>query len=189
MRASSTPMIGSWRPCAMNARRTLTVGQARAPALEHGDEPGEGEYPGGRGPVGAEPERVAHHGAHREAAEHGLRGTQAGALPQLVVQRRQLAVGRVERLGVGIADTRHEVPVKAGRALQAQRSARRDDVQAPVGVERVGERKQVGLVGAAAVMEHEQAGGLAGSGPLAIGQRAHCRCIIAEPACNTPLYQ
>ena len=131
-RANSTSMIGSWRPWAMNAR--VSRAQVRLPALDGGDEAREGEDPGGRRAVGTEPERVAHHRAHREAAEHGALGRDAGALPQRVVERAELAVRGVERVGVRVADARHDVPVVARPAGELERRARRDDVQAPLGV-------------------------------------------------------
>ena len=46
-------------------------------------------------------------------------------------------------------------------------------MQAALGVEHVGQAEQVLLVGAAAVVEHEQAGRLARGGALAKDQRAH----------------
>ena len=60
-------------------------------------------------------------------------------------------------LGVGVADAGNDVPVVARQAGERQRGARRDDVQAAFRVERVGEAEQVVLVGAAAVVEDEQA--------------------------------
>ena len=80
-------------------------------------------------------------------------------------------VGGAERVGSGIADARHDVPVLARPAGDVQRPARRDDVQPPLGVEHVGEAEQVVLVGAAAVVEDEQALGRAGGGALAVDQR------------------
>ena len=46
-------------------------------------------------------------------------------------------------------------------------------MQPPLRVEHVAEPEQVVLVGAAPVVEHEQAGRVPGGRPLAIGQRAH----------------
>jgi hypothetical protein len=65
--------------------------------------------------------------------------------------------------------------VVAGPARELQRRARRDDVQPPLRVEHVGEAEQVVLVGAAAVVEDEEAGRLAVGGALAedeVGHRA-----------------
>ena len=56
----------------------------------------------------------------------------------------------------------------AGRARQLQRRPRRDDVQPAPRVEHVGEAEQVALVGAAAVMEDEQALGLVGGRALKV---------------------
>ena len=75
-RAKPTSMTGSARPCAMKtARRPRQIG---LPALDLGHEAGEGEDAGRRRAVRAEAERVAHHRAHREAAEHGLLRRQPG---------------------------------------------------------------------------------------------------------------
>ena len=70
-----------------------------------------------------------------------------------------------ERLGIGKADARHDVPVRAARR-QRQRRARAEAVEAALGVERVEQRHQVELVGAAAVEEDERALGLAGGAAL-----------------------
>ncbi len=84
-------------------------------------------------------------------------------------KRGELAVGGVEGVVVGVADARHDVPVVAGPARELQRRPRGDDVQPPLRVEHVGEAEQVVLVRAAAVVEDEQAGGVAAGGPLAVG--------------------
>ena len=170
-------MIGSLAPVRDEDLQLRPAGEVALPALHDGDEPGEGKDPRRRRPVGAEPERVAHHRPHREAAEHGALGADARALEQLVVEGRQLPVRGVERLRIRIADPRHDVPVVAGRARQRQRRTRRGDVQAPFAVERVGERQQVELVGAAPVMEDEQALRRAVGRPLAIRQRTHATTL------------
>ena len=89
------------------------------------------------------------------------------------MQLRERAVGGVERVVVGVADARHDVPVVPGPAGELERRARGHDVQAPLRVEHVGEPEQVVLVGAAPVMEHDQAGGIAVRRPLAVLERAH----------------
>src|SRR6185503_11471547 len=48
-----------------------------------------------------------------------------------------------------------------------------DEVQPPLRVEHVGEAEQIVLVRAAAVMEDDQAGGVAAGQPLAVDQGAH----------------
>ena len=58
----------------------------------------------------------------------------------------------------------------ARQAGERQRGARRDDVQAALGVERVSEAEQVVLVGATAVVEYEQAFRLARRRPLTVSQ-------------------
>jgi hypothetical protein len=57
-------------------------------------------------------------------------------------------------------------------AGQLQRRARRHDVQAALRVEHVGEPEEVVLVGAAAVVEDEQAGGIAVGGALTVHEVA-----------------
>ncbi len=79
----------------------------------------------------------------------------------------------MERVVVGVADARHDVPVVAGPARELQRRARGHDVQPPLRVEHVGEAEQVVLVGAAAVVEDDQAGGVAVRRPLAMDELAH----------------
>ena len=125
----------------MNARSAGPAREVGLPAVDDRDEAREREDPGRRRAVGAQAERVAHHRAHREAAEHRPLRRDAGALPQLVVEGGELRVGGVEGVGVGIADARHDVPVVAGPARQRQRRARRDDVQPPLRVEHVAERR------------------------------------------------
>ena len=75
--------------------------------------------------------------------------------------------------GSGIADPRDEVPVKTGRTRQLQRRANADGVQPALGVERVGEREQVVLVGAAAVVEDQETARRGRGGTLLIGERSH----------------
>jgi hypothetical protein len=79
----------------------------------------------------------------------------------------------MEGLGVRVADARDDVPVVPGPTRQRQRCAWGDDVQAACRIEDVGEREQVMLVGPAAVMEHEQSFGVAGSWTLLEYERAH----------------
>jgi hypothetical protein len=78
----------------------------------------------------------------------------------------------VEGLGVGIADARDDVPVVA-RSAEGERRARGDDVESPLRVEVVPEREQIGLVGATAVMEHEEPCRGADGRPLAVCQIGH----------------
>ena len=73
---------------------------------------------------------------------------------------------------VRVPDARDDVPVVAGPAGEPKRRAGRDHVQPALGIEDVAERKQVVLVRAAPVMEHEQALGVAGRGPLEEGELA-----------------
>ena len=54
---------------------------------------------------------------------------------------------------------------------QPERAAQRDPEKALVRIERVEKRKEIVLIGTAAVEEHEQARRLAGRGPGAANQR------------------
>lgn len=56
-----------------------------------GMNPGESEDPGRGGARGAQDERVAHHRAHREPAQHGPLGAEAGALEQASWKATRLA--------------------------------------------------------------------------------------------------
>ena len=67
---------------------------------------------------------------------------------------------------VRIADPRHDVPVRAARR-QRQRPTGAVPVQPPPGVEHVEQRKEIVLVGAAAVEEDERTGRIARGGALA----------------------
>ena len=102
------------------------------------------------------------------------------------MERGQRLERGTEAVGVGIADARHPIPVIARRARQRQRGAGRHQVQPPLGVKRVAEPEHVSLVGSAAVVEHQQPGGIPRSGPLAEaeagrhGERASSR--VARPS-------
>jgi hypothetical protein len=61
--------------------RGSAAGEFGRPALDDGLKAEEREDPGWRGTVRAEAAGVADHRAHREAAEDGVRGADAGALP------------------------------------------------------------------------------------------------------------
>ena len=74
-------------------------------------------------------------------------GVDAGALPELVVKVGEPGIRLVERVRVGIPDTRDHVPVVPRQAGERQRCTRRDHVQAALRVERVSQAEQVVLVG------------------------------------------
>ena len=114
----------------------------------------------------AEAERPAHHRSLGEAAEDER-------LLQAVEPAGQELEARPERLGVGRRDPREPVPVRAARR-QRERAARRDAEQPPLRIERVEERVEVVLVGAAPVQEDERSLRLAGCGPLP-ELKAHAR--------------
>jgi hypothetical protein len=76
--------------------------------------------------------------------------------------------------------------VVARGTRQRQRGARRHDVEPLLGVEHVGGAEQVALVGPAAVVENEQAGGVAGGRPLADDQIAHSPTFAVRRAARGP---
>ena len=77
------------------------------------------------------------------------------------MERRELFVRALERVGIRVADPRHDIPVVPRPARKLERRSGRDDVEPALRIEHVGEREQIVLVGAAPVMEDEQAGRLA----------------------------
>ena len=85
----------------------------------------------------------------------------------------QLLVGRSEAVRLRVAHARHHVPVVAGPARQRERGPGRDHVEAALRVEHVAQRDQVVLVGAAAVVEHQQPLGVAFRRPLLEAEWAH----------------
>jgi hypothetical protein len=87
------------------------------------------------------------------------------------VQLGQGGASGLEALAIGVADAGHQVPVVAGRSRQGQGPARRDDAQSPLRIEGIGEPEQIALVGAAAVVEHEQAPGVSVGRPFQVNER------------------
>ena len=68
--ANSIPMTGSLRPWATKAPVPRRSSKRGCPVLHRRHEAAEGEDPGDRRTLAAQRHRVAHHRAHREAAEH-----------------------------------------------------------------------------------------------------------------------
>ena len=130
------------------------------PAVDGRDEPAQRDDPGRRWATIAEPERVRHDRALGEAADDGALPRHAGGLVDALQEAVEQRVGLRERLRVGEAHARHDVPVAAARR-QEQRPAGRHADEPALGIEHVEERGEVVLVGAAAVQEHERALGLA----------------------------
>ena len=130
-------------------------------ALDDGDEPGERDDPRGPRPARPESERVRHHRALREAAEHRSLRRDPGLGGQVVEPARCEIERRPERRGVGEADLADDVPVRAA-GRQRERPARRDSDQPPLGVEHVEQRVEVVLARTAAVEEDERPVRLAG---------------------------
>ena len=94
-------------------------------------------------------------------------------------QSERSCVARVERVVVREADARDDVPVRAA-GRQRERRARRVAVQALPRIERVEQREEVVLVGAAAVQEDESALRLADRRALAA--RSRLTCASSSPA-------
>ena len=68
---------------------------------------------------------------------------------------RQLGVCAPERVRIGVADARDDIPVLSGEARNRQRPSGGDDMQATLRVEHVGQTEQVLLVRAAAMVEDQ----------------------------------
>ena len=149
-------MTGSRRPWVMNTPMCRAVGQGRLPPLHSRDEARERENARRCRPPARQPERVAHHGAHGEAAEDGALRADAGVLPHPVVEVGELGEGGVKGVGIRVADAGDDVPVVSRQARERQRCPRCGDVQAAPRVERIGKSEQIVLIGATAVVKDEQ---------------------------------
>ena len=165
-------MTGSLRPWWMRTGGPRRLSRSGVPALDGRHEAAQGEDRRRRRAALAEPDRVGHHRAHRETTEHGPLPADAARAKQLVAEAGQRLVGVANVSRSGKPTRSHRVPVPAaGRhrhvALRrdvsgVERGARRDAEKAPLGVERVEQAVEVALVGAAAVVEDQRPGGLAG---------------------------
>ncbi len=85
-RANSTEITGSRLPWAMNTGRPRRPARSGSHPATVGMKPDKREDPRRHGPRAVQPQRVAHHCAHREPAQHRLCGRQPRARPQLVVR-------------------------------------------------------------------------------------------------------
>ncbi len=110
--------------------RAAVAGQVRVPALDRGDEAGEGEDPGRGRAVGVQPQGVAHHRAHREPAEHGRgrAGSRSGPRARRAAEPgRRGRRGRCpgpdsRRAGRGTSGSR-EIPAAAAARAERRRAA------------------------------------------------------------------
>ena len=133
-------------------RESLEVGDVELEAVDSGQKAGERDDRGRAFRRAApEAERPAHHGALREAAEH--RPLERNG--ERVEPGRRRLERRPEGCRVGRRDPAERVPVRAS-GRKRERPARREPEQTPLGIERVEEREEVALVGAAAVEENER---------------------------------
>ena len=174
-RAKPISMTGSLRPCAMRTRSALAAGELGLPAVDRRDEAGEGEDRRGRRAAGPEAERVAHHRAHREAAEDGLLRAAGRSAPtarrgrrRACRRRRGTCRGRGSRRAARRTSGCPGQPgIVSGARGVTTWSRCSGSSTSPSG-------EQVVLVGAAAVVEDEQPLGRAGGGgPLAEDEVAH----------------
>ena len=103
----------------------------------------------------AKSERPRHHRALREAAEHRALDAQLVGFEERV----QPAAGELgrwqKRAGIREADPHHLIPVCASRRKR-QRPAGKHHHQPALGVEHIGQRSQIVLVGAATVKQHQR---------------------------------
>ena len=129
-------------------------GEVDLEALHGGNEARQGDDRSRAGTPAAQAERVAHHRALREAAEHRPAGGDARLLGQPVQPLARETIRGQERVGVGIADLAYRVPMRAS-GREVERTARRDAEQPSLRVEHVEQREEVVLVGAAPVEEDE----------------------------------
>src|SRR5438105_3178860 len=129
------------RPVADRDRRQRRL-EVELEALDDGDEAGEGDDRRRPRSILAEPERVAHHGALREAAEDRVLRRDPGLSRERVEPAGGAVEGRVERLRVGRRDAAERVPMRAARR-ERERAAQRHPDQAPLRVEEVEQRVEV----------------------------------------------
>ena len=143
--------------------------------------------PAGDGRPGPECERVRHHGALREASDHGPLPRHADILGEGLEPCGQHPEGLHERVPVRESDALDDVPVMAARR-QGERPARSCAHQAALGVELVEQREQVRLVDTAAVQQHERTGRLRrAGGPAAAVRRSSVaprRSRTTAPTCS-----
>jgi hypothetical protein len=151
--------------------RSESVLETWPPTVDDRNEAAEGENPCHRRPVGPQGHRVAHHGPHRETAEHSAGGLDPGLLPEPVVKVGQGGAGGVEGVVVGVADPGNQIPVVAGGPGQLQWPLRGDHPQPPLRIEGVRKAEQIPRVGPATVVEDQEAVRLARGRSLEEGKR------------------
>ena len=134
-----------------------------------GEEAAERENPRRPGTTRAEPERVAHHRALREPAEHGSLRRDPGLGRESVEELGRELIGGQKAVRRRIAELAELVPVRTSR-WQRERPARSHADEAPLRVERFQQREEVVLVGAASVKEDERAFGLTFGGTGSVGE-------------------
>ena len=176
------------RPVGDEHAHRLRLARSGCQPATVGMKPEKARMPAGAGRSAPRPERVAHHRAHREAAQDR---PLAARSPCAATARRgsspSCAVGGGEACpGRGSRRAAPGTSGSPGEPASVQRRARRHHVQPARRVEHVGERQQVALVGAAAVVQHEQALA-ARRRPGARGRRAGSRrSPPARAACTAP---
>ncbi len=157
------------RPVADRDRRDL--GQVELEPVDGRDEAGERDQCGRARPSLSEAEGVGHHGALREAAEHGSIVPDSALFQEAVQPGADVPVGRLERLAIGIPHLPERVPVRPARR-ERERAARRHAEEPLLRIEEVEQRIEIELVGAAPMEEHKGAGRLALGLPYLVVQAA-----------------
>src|SRR5215211_1940700 len=146
------------------------LGEVELEALDRWDEPAQRKDAGGPGAPRAQRERVRHYGTLREATEYRSFGGEPMRGEEGVEPGGGERIAGVERLRVRVADALDGVPVvAAGR--QHQRAPGRSSQQPALWIELVEQGKEIVLVDAAPVQQHQRGGGLALWWPDAMDQR------------------
>ncbi len=120
-----------------------------------GHEAGERDEPRGPWPSLAEPERVRHYRTLREPSEHDPLAREAALGSDVVEPRRGHRERLRERHRIRVADLLDGVPVRSPRG-KVEWPAWGDGEEPAFGIEEIEQRKEVALVGSAAVEQREQ---------------------------------
>ena len=166
-RAKPTPITGSAAPCSITSSRPGRSRSSSSPSTT-GMKPDIASSARGAGRPAGEAERVRHHAALREPAEHDPVGREAEALRQARRTRRR-----------GRSKSARTSPDRGSRRGRRRTSGRRRAAATAAprgvtptsrrcGIELVEQAVQVVLVGAASVQQDEGALGLAGGGSNAL---------------------
>src|SRR5262249_20780268 len=156
--------------------------QVQRQPLHARDEGAQRNQPRRPRPPGAEPERVRHHPALREAAQHDPLEPDPLLRDEGVQPLGRRRVAREERLRLRRPDPPEHVPVRAA-GRQRERPARRGADQPPLRIEGVEQREEVELVRAAPVEEDERPLGRPDGGPEPCAQ-THEPIVTVAPCAS-----